>query len=76
MMSKYHTVSIRKKNFKDLQEIQKAIPINVSLNQTIEWLIKIGQKQINISKRPSFHTGMSAWKFRKCKKMGIRRYER
>jgi len=49
-MSKYHTVSIRKKNFKDLQEIQKAIPINVSLNQTIEWLIKIGQKQINITK--------------------------
>ena len=50
MISKYHTVSIRKKNFKDLQEIQKAIPINVSLNQTIEWLIKIGQKQINITK--------------------------
>ena len=46
MQSKFHTVSIRKKNFKDLQEIQKAIPINVSLNQTIEWLIKIGLKQI------------------------------
>jgi len=46
MISKYHTVSIPKKHFKSLQEIQRKFPINVSLSQTIEWLIKVGQRQI------------------------------
>ena len=31
----------------ELQEIQKKIPIRVSIPQTIEWLINVGQQQIN-----------------------------
>ena len=29
------------------KEIQKKIPIRVSIPQTIEWLINVGQQQIN-----------------------------
>ena len=46
MKSKWHNISIKTKAFEELQEIQRAIPIRVSIPQTIEWLIKVGQKQI------------------------------
>ena len=46
MKSKWHNISIKTESFKDLQDIQKKIPIRVSIPQTIEWLIKVGQKQI------------------------------
>ena len=47
MQSKWHNISIKTESFEQLQEIQKQIPIRVSIPQTIEWLIKVGQKQIN-----------------------------
>lgn len=47
--SKWHNISIKTRSFEQLQEIQKQIPIRVSIPQTIEWLIKVGQKQINQS---------------------------
>ncbi len=50
MISKYHTVSIQKESFKELQEIQKILPIRASLSQTIDWLISVGQRQINLTK--------------------------
>ena len=49
MQSKWHNISIKTESFEQLQEIQKQIPIRVSIPQTIEWLIKVGQKQINQS---------------------------
>ena len=49
MKSKWHNISIKTKAFEELQEIQKKIPIRVSIPQTIEWLIKVGQQQINQS---------------------------
>ena len=47
MQSKWHNISIKRESFEELQEIQRAIPIRVSIPQTIEWLIKVGQKQVN-----------------------------
>ena len=47
MKSKWHNISIKTESFEELQEIQRAIPIRVSIPQTIEWLIKVGQKQVN-----------------------------
>ena len=47
MQSKWHNISIKTESFKELQQIQKQIPIRVSIPQTIEWLIRVGQKQIN-----------------------------
>ena len=47
MKSKWHNISIKTKSFEELQEIQRKIPIRVSIPQTIEWLIKVGQKQVN-----------------------------
>ena len=49
MKNKWHNISIKTESFEQLQEIQKQIPIRVSIPQTIEWLIKVGQKQINQS---------------------------
>ena len=49
MQSKWHNVSIKTESFKQLQEIQKLIPIRASIPQTIEWLILVGQKQIKQS---------------------------
>ena len=46
MQDKWHNISVKPESFKELQQIQKVIPIKVSIPQTIEWLIKIGQKQI------------------------------
>ena len=47
MQSKWHNISIKTESFKELQQIQKQIPIRVSIPQTIEWLINVGQQQIN-----------------------------
>ena len=47
MKSKWHNISIKTKAFEELKEIQKKIPIRVSIPQTIEWLINVGQQQIN-----------------------------
>jgi len=47
MQSKWHNISIKTVSFKQLQDIQKKLPIRVSIPQTIEWLIEVGQKQIN-----------------------------
>ena len=49
MQSKWHNISIKTESFEKLRKIQKAIPIRTSIPQTIEWLIKVGQKQINQS---------------------------
>ena len=46
MKSKWHNISITTKSFEDLKEIQKTIPIRTSIPQTIEWLIRVGQQQI------------------------------
>jgi hypothetical protein len=47
--SKWHTISIKQRSFEELREIQRSIPIRTSISQTIEWLIKVGQKQIKQS---------------------------
>ena len=46
MINKWHSVSIQTKNFEDLQDIQKQLPIRASIPQVIEWLIKVGKTQI------------------------------
>ena len=46
MQGKWHSITISHKEFEQLQELQRAIPIRVSIPQTIEYLIKLGQKQI------------------------------
>ena len=47
MQDKWHNISVKHESFKELQQIQKQIPIRVSIPQTIEWLIDVGQKEIN-----------------------------
>ena len=49
MQSKWHNIPIKTESFEQLRKIQKAIPIRTSIPQTIEWLIKVGQKQISQS---------------------------
>ena len=46
MKSKWHNISIPSASFEELQEIQDLIPIRISIPQTIEYLIKLGQKTI------------------------------
>ena len=46
MKNKWHNMSIKKESFEELQKIQAVIPIRASLSQTIDWLISLGQKQI------------------------------
>ena len=46
MKNKWHNISIKKESFEELQKIQAVIPIRASLSQTIDWLISLGQKQI------------------------------
>ena len=46
MQSKWHNISIKRESFEELQEIRSKLPINVSLSKKIDWLIKVGQKQI------------------------------
>jgi|TARA_R110000796_G_scaffold199441_1_gene315633 hypothetical protein len=48
--SKWHNISLQDKSFRELQQLQNRIPIRSSIPQVIEWLIKIGQKQINLTK--------------------------
>jgi len=43
---KFHSVSIQTRNFEDLQDIQKQLPIRASIPQVIEWLIQVGKQQI------------------------------
>ena len=47
MQSKWKNISIKTESFEELRRIQRSIPIRTSIPQTIEWLIKVGQKQIN-----------------------------
>ena len=49
MRSIWHSISIKRESFKELKELQKIIPIPVSVPQTIEWLIKVGRQQIKQS---------------------------
>ena len=49
MKSKWHNISIKTESFEELRKIQRSIPIRTSIPQTIEWLIRGGQKQINQS---------------------------
>ena len=49
MKSKWHNITIRSKSFEDLHKIQKQIPIRAGIPQVIEWLIKVGEKQIKQS---------------------------
>ena len=46
MKNKWHNISIKKESFEELQKIQAVIPIRASLSQTIDWLISLGQKEI------------------------------
>ena len=46
MKNKWHNISIKKESFEELQKIQGSAPIKISLSQTIDWLIKVGQQQI------------------------------
>ena len=46
MKSKWHNISIPSESFEELQEIQTLIPIRIRIPQTIEYLIKLGQKTI------------------------------
>ncbi len=46
MKSKWHNISIKKESFEELQKIQESAPVKISLSQTIDWLISLGQKQI------------------------------
>ena len=50
MKSKWHNISIQTKSFEELRGIQKLLPIRASIPQVIEWLIKVGQGQINKEK--------------------------
>ena len=49
MRSNWHSISIKKESFKELKELKKILPIQVSVPQTIEWLIKVGRQQIKQS---------------------------
>ena len=46
MQSKWHNITIKNKSFEELRKIQGQLPIQVSIPQTIEWLIAVVQKQI------------------------------
>ncbi len=46
MKSKWHNISIPRDSFEELRQIQERMPIHHSIPQIIEWLIKVGQKQI------------------------------
>ncbi len=49
MKSKWHTITIRSESFAELPELQRRLPIRASIPQLIEWLIKVGQKNIKQS---------------------------
>jgi len=47
MQSKWHNRSIKTESFEELRKIQNRIAVRQSIPQVIEWLIQVGQKQIN-----------------------------
>jgi phosphoenolpyruvate synthase/pyruvate phosphate dikinase len=47
MQSKWHNISIKTESFEELRKIQNRIAVRQSIPQVIEWLIQVGQKQIN-----------------------------
>ena len=47
MQSKWHSISIKTESFEELRKIQNRIAVRQSIPQVIEWLIQVGQKQIN-----------------------------
>ena len=47
MRSKWHNISIKTESFEELRKIQNRIAVRQSIPQVIEWLIQVGQKQIN-----------------------------
>ena len=49
MKSKWHNISIRSESVAELLELQRRLPIRASIPQLIEWLIKVGQKNIKQS---------------------------
>ena len=49
MKSKWHNISIKTESFEELRKIQNRIAVRQSIPQVIEWLIQVGQKQINQS---------------------------
>ena len=49
MKSKWHNISIRSESFAELLELQRRLPIRASIPQLIEWLIKVGLKNIKQS---------------------------
>ena len=55
MKSKWHNISIKKESFEELQKIQGAAPIKISLSQTIDWLISVGQAQIKSELRKTIN---------------------
>ena len=56
MKSKWHNISIRSESFAELLELQKRLPIRASIPQLIEWLIKVGQRQIKQSELENDNT--------------------
>ena len=49
MQNKWHNITVKHSCFLELKELQKRMLIRVSVPQTIEWLINVGQKSINQS---------------------------
>ena len=47
MQSKWHNISIKTDSVEELRKIQNRIAVRQSIPQVIEWLIQVGQKQIN-----------------------------
>ena len=55
MQSKWHNISIKKESFEELQKIQESAPVKISLSQTIDWLISVGQAQIKSELRKTIN---------------------
>jgi len=51
--AKWHNISIKTTAFEDIQKVQRLIPIQVSIPQTIEWLTKFGLQELNNKKDKS-----------------------
>ena len=57
MISKWHTISIKRKDFERLKKIQKHLPIASSIPQVIEYLIQLQEcleKTTYENKLPNF----------------------
>ena len=55
MKNKWHNISIKKESFEELQKIQESAPVKISLSQTIDWLISVGQAQIKSELRKTIN---------------------